>query len=235
MKHTPSRFPRLALALAACSLSAAAQAAVISGDPAPTINDDFGTQIEGGVPYRWQVILGSEETGLTSGRVSAWSWDEDNQPSTERGWTHNATWIAVTVLVDTWLSIRVENKGDVPTGGSDPEYYGNNLYPGMTLYTGQDHDGGADHFFNNRGSIVWAEDILYFGHVENSLEHVITQYWYLPAGAYSLVIGGNSPAINAEPSQGYQATFATTNVPEPSTISLLVLAGAALGWRRRRS
>jgi hypothetical protein len=112
------------------------------------------------------------------------------------------------------VTIRLARKQNVPDGQGGVG--GNILYPAFTLYKNWDGDGGDDHTYNNRGNVAWAEDLVYLRHVENdgtatSVEMTIV----LPAGDYSLALGGNSPSTLSEPKQGYGATIATEPLAKP--------------------
>jgi hypothetical protein len=177
-----------------------------------------------GIPYAFQTSLGATDSAeLPGGHVGAWSWDEDTFPETARGWTHTSAWVKVDLTEPAALTLRLEAAAGVPWPAADNagRLAGTNLYPSFTLYRGWDTDAGVvtnadgttldqDHTFNNRGDIAWAEDVAYVDHVANATERVATRTWLLPAGRYTLNLGGNSPSTLAEGRQGYRATLATT-------------------------
>ena len=180
-----------------------------------------------GIPYAWFVELtANEESETPPDHVGAWSWDEDGFPATAKGWTHTSKWVKLELGEPVAFTLKLENLADVPwPSSSDPSRLaGTNLYPSFTLYRGWDTDAGLmldtngvsidqDHTFNNRGNIEWAEDVTYLDHVDNSTAHVATRTWILPAGQYTINLGGNSPATIAEGRQGYRATFTTAHAP----------------------
>jgi hypothetical protein len=190
---------------------------------------------EVGIPYAWLVeIDDGEETHIDADHVGAWSWDEDGFPATARGWTHTSKWIKLDLTEPAALTLTLESQAGVPwPSSSDPNRLaGTNLYPSFTLYRGWDTDAGLmldtngvtidqDHTFNNRGNIEWAEDVTYLDHLENSTEHTATRTWILPAGHYSINLGGNSPATIAEGRQGFKATFRTAPAPVAITNAAL--------------
>jgi hypothetical protein len=120
------------------------------------------------------------------------------------------------------------------------------MYPSFTIWSGWDNDlapqsfadlvnGGTPtddwHTYNNDGAVAWAEDLTYVGHINNSTATFAESTFTLPAGQYSIVLGSNAPANDAN-RQGYRATFST--VPEPGTAILLLGGLAALNLHRRR-
>ncbi|MGV3533458.1 MAG: PEP-CTERM sorting domain-containing protein [Chthoniobacteraceae bacterium] len=199
-----------------------------------------------GVPYRWEVELGTSDLASLTRHVGAWSWEDESlfvpgNPTV--GWTHNADWVTLTLTAPALLTLRFEALAGVPMPvpeGNPPAFYGANLFPGFTLWSGEDTDGDQVHSFSNKGDVAWAEDLAYITHrgpaTTGSLEsrHILEQSFPLDAGTYTFVLGGNSESTVAEGRQGYQATF-TTSVPEPGTTGLLALGALALLNRRRRS
>ncbi len=179
---------------------------------------------EVGIPYGIGLALDDNASATTlPDHVGAWSWDEDGFPETARGWTHTSKWVKLDLLKTAQLTVRLESLAGVPwPNPAEPDRLaGTNLFPSFSLYRGWDTDAGLmldangvtidqNHTFNNRGNIEWAEDVTYLDHLNNSTEHVATRTWTLPAGRYTINLGGNSPATIAEGRQGYLATFTTT-------------------------
>ena len=177
-----------------------------------------------GIPYGWELTMNDSAAAQTSPEhVGAWSWDEDGFPATAKGWTHTSKWVKLDLTEPAALTLTLESQAGVPwPSSSDPSRLaGTNLYPSFTIYSGWDTDAGItfdtngvsidqDHTFNNRGNIEWAEDVTYLDHLDNSTSHKVTRIWSLPAGHYTINLGGNSPATIAEGRQGYLATFTTT-------------------------
>jgi hypothetical protein len=219
MRDTSNTVRRLlpALGIAAALLTHRAAA----HDPEPIEFNEIG------IPYAWLIeIDDGEETHIDADHVGAWSWDEDGFPETARGWTHTSKWIKLDLTEPAALTLTLESQAGVPwPSSSDPNRLaGTNLYPSFTLYRGWDTDAGLmldtngvtidqKHNFNNRGNIEWAEDVQYLDHLENSTAHTATRTWILPAGQYSINLGGNSPSTLAEGRQGLKATFRTAPAP----------------------
>ena len=188
-----------------------------------------------GIPYAWLIELEADEVTATEpAHVGAWSWDEDGFPSTAKGWTHTSAWVKLDLAEPVNLTLTLESLSGVPWPSAEEpgRLAGTNLFPSVTLYRGWDTDAGVltnadgttldqDHTFNNRGDIAWAEDVTYLDHAENSVEHSLTRTWTLPAGHYTVNLGGNSPATVAEGRQGYRAIFGTTAASTSVTNAVL--------------
>lgn len=188
-----------------------------------------GDPAAGGIGYQHQVTLGKNSSGSFSGHVGAWSWEDDalfasGEPPV--GWTHTSNWAAVSVQNDTVLTITMERDASVPwTSGSAPVELNGladtaSMFPSFTLFRGLDNDGEDNHTYNNRGNVSWAEDIQYVDHVDNSTATSITRTYFLRAGDYTLALGSNAPATNAN-RQGYKISFNTSGSgatdPVPNT------------------
>ncbi|MCB1206162.1 MAG: hypothetical protein KDN18_18015 [Verrucomicrobiae bacterium] len=194
------------------NLTNAGAATVSETDPVPNVTDPVP---DGGVGYKWTVLLGGNDRADLEGVVGAWSWDEDAFPETTRGWTHTSNWVALRLQRSSEVTIRLFRKENVPNpaGGVG----GNILFPAFSIYRGWDGDGGDLHTYNNRGNVEWAEDLTYLTHVENNgSETSVKLTLELPAGLYSLALGGNSPSTNREPVQGYGFTVMSKPVEGPS-------------------
>jgi hypothetical protein len=211
-----------------------------------------GDSLPGGIGYRWTVTMSGEEVLSFKRHIGAWAWEDTSlfgSGETPVGWTHNSDWIALTLQVPSYVTLRLTNASGVPNIGDPTGFAGDNLFPGMSIYSGWDNDLAPQafsdannegiptndwHSYVNRGNIEWAEDTLYFAHVEPNGTHVIEATFFMEAGNYSLVFGGNSPSLTPEPRQGYEATFTTSVVPEPGTALVSMLGGTALLARRGR-
>lgn len=204
------------LAVAVTAVTSARSANVSPTDPSPNVYDPITFEpLAGGVGYAWTVKMGPDDRADLEGLVGAWSWDEDAFPTTAKGWTHTSNWVALNLRKAAKVTIRVSRKLNVPDGQGGVG--GNILYPAFTLYKNWDGDGGDDHTYNNRGNVVWAEDLGYLKHVENGgSETVVELTLELEAGNYSIALGGNSPSTKREPFQGYGATIITRPIESPS-------------------
>lgn len=235
-----SRCIYLGFAALFLSVMAAPAASVIAGDPSPNVYDpETFAPLDGGIGYTWTVQMGQTDTASMQGHVGAWSWDEDGFPATEKGWTHTSNWVALTLDKTSLLTVSLENRANVPlpTALNPFAVAGNFLTPGVSIYAGWDGDGGDHHTFNNQGNIAWAEDVTHLDHIANpNSASAIQKSWVLPAGNYTVNLGGNSPSTEALGRQGYLATFTTAlaPVPEPSGATLALLALAFAGCRRNK-
>lgn len=223
-------------------------AAVLSGPAVATASIVTELSPAGlGVPYRWEVSMSGTDSASLARHVGAWSWEDESlfvPGGPTVGWTHNADWVAFSIDTAVLLTIRLERKGDViwdvPTNTDPNKFAGNNLFPGLTLWSGVDTDGDSSHDFNNVGNVAWAEDLTYIAHQAPATtgpaetRHVIERTFALAPGEYTFVFGGNSESTVSEGRQGYLATFTTTAVPEPGSAMLLAV-GAVLCAATRRS
>ncbi len=192
---------------------------------AATVNTVEFSEI--GIPYGLAVTLNANDSAVAPpDHVGAWSWDEDSFPATAKGWTHTSKFVQLELTENAVFTLTLASAEGVPWPATDnaARLAGTNLFPSFTLYRGWDTDVGVttnadgttldqDHTFNNRGNIAWAEDVTYLDHLDNSTAHTATRTWILPAGKYTVNLGGNSPVTLAEGRQGYAATFSTTPAP----------------------
>jgi hypothetical protein len=232
-----------ALMLTLLGCTAAQGSTVMQSDPQP-----------GGIFYRWTVSMGLNDSASVSRHVGAWAWQDSSLFSsgeTPVGWTHNSEWLAFTLQAPAMVTLRLANAAGVanPTSQNPDAIAPDNLYPGMTIYSGWDNDlasqafsdannDGAPtndwHSYVNRGNIAWAEDTSYFIHLEPNGTHVVETTTFMPAGNYTMVIGGKSLSDTSEPRQGYLASFSTAPVPEPTAAALVLLGGLSLLGQRAR-
>lgn len=191
-----------------------AQAATISfSDPTPN-----------GISYEWTVQISNNDTANFSSHVGAFSWNEPANPIGLKGWTHTSNWVALELTQPTRLTVKIDRTAGVPTATG---IAGNTLYPAFSLFSGWQNNGTEDHQYNNIGNTAWANEITYFSHEDNSggASSVVRQF-VLPAGFYSLAIGGNPPANSPVRREGYTAILSSTPIPEPATNGMI--AGVAL-------
>ncbi len=73
----------------------------------------------------------------------------------------------------------------------------------------------------------------YLDHYENTTLSSIERSWVLQPGVYTIA-SGSAAVPNDTNRQGYQATFTTAAVPEPSTIVLIAGGLGTLALIRRR-
>jgi hypothetical protein len=212
--------------------------------------------LAGGINYYWTVDLGANDTATMARSVGAWSWEDQTlfQPGqTPVGWTHNSEWVALRLAVASFVTIRLENKADYATGSPSQPFALPDLIPGVTIYSGWDNDpvpqdiadqystegpgieAPSLHFFVNRGDTPWMEDTKYFTHLEPNGTHVVEMTVFMPAGEYTLALGGNASSAGDPGKQGYQLTFTSgAAVPEPASAALFLAGCLGLAARRPR-
>ncbi len=202
-----------------------------------------------GIAYHWGVALGGNDTANISGAVGQWSWQDPDIGATETnpvGWGHSTQWTAVTLSNASVLQLNVFRNPNVsnPAGGM---FGVSNFFPSFTLWQNHDTDPapvtfagepgliGNWHEFPNNANVEWAEDLFYLDRLgNNGSEQTVSKSWTLPAGNYTVVIGGLAPSAIGAARQGYGATFTTSSVPEPGSLAFLFLTSIAALRRRGR-
>lgn len=192
-----------------------------------------------GIPYRHTITMDGTDSASVSRHVGAWSWEDNalfNAANGEPpvGWTHTSDWVALTLLTATQFTLRLERQEGVPfpTSENPANLAGTtSMFPSFTIYSGWDVDGDQVHMYTNRGNIVWAEDVIYLDHLDNSALPFATRSLFLPAGNYTIALGSNAPATDTN-RQGYLATL--TTIPEPESALLAAACMAGLLHLRRR-
>lgn len=179
----------------------------------------------------------------------------DPQPNqiapANRGWTHNSDFVAINLDQPGFLTITVSAQGGVAGANAAA-----NLAPAFVLWSGIDNDAaptfptgsgaplpsgawpqptaaGDYHGFHNGANTAWMEDLNFLAAVKNDAaadfgtNPVVSRTFDLPAGAYTIVIGGNRNPAEANSAftgrQGY--SLSVSLVPEPVTLSLLAGVG----------
>jgi hypothetical protein len=216
----PIRGAFVALSALAAALIPLSAAEVSPTDPVP---NTAGPPPEGGIGYRWTVRMGAQGRGEIDGQVGSWSWDEDAQPETARGWTHHSAWVALELLEDARLTIRIAPKAGMtaPVSALNPDGIAfTDLVPSFTIYAGWQDEGPNPHTYNNRGDIEWATQTRYVTHFEQTSSNVIEGTMRLKAGRYTIAIGGNSPVTEREGRQGYGAVFTTRPYFDPVGVTM---------------
>lgn len=199
---------------------------VVPADPVPnTENAQTGAPLDGGIRYSWQVDLAGNTSATFEGAVGAWGWDEDGSPSTAKGRTEAAHWVALNLKSPSRLTVRVSRKASAidPFAIFPGATAGGNLRPAFTIHSGWDSDGADEATFPNRGPVDWAEDLSYLDHAETSGE-TVEKTFTLAAGLYTIALGGNSSHLIPEPRQGYEAGF--TSVSLEKTPRLVIRGGS---------
>jgi hypothetical protein len=166
---------------------------------------------------------------------------------TSIGWNHTSNHILFSLSQASPVTITLSNAAADATKHGPNEtsgVLGGDLIPAFTIYSGVSTTGNNDgnHTFNNLQN-PWT-NVTYLDHDANTANaHSIT--WnsvtdgpgILPAGYYSLWIGGNYANVqNADGSHGknYALTISTTTVPVPAAVWLFGSALAGMGIIGRR-
>lgn len=199
-----------------------------------------------GVPYRWEVGLGGNDSATVIRHVGAWSWEDnslfDAGTGDALGWTHFSDWIKLSLSEPATFTLTLSREANVawPSSSDAGRTTGSSasFFPSFTIYSGSDTTSTQNHTYNNKpgfneadsGHLGWATP-LYLGHVDNSTQTSASLTLSLAAGDYTIALGSNAPATDPN-RQGYRATLGT--VPEPGSLVLLALSGLAALPRRRK-
>lgn len=151
-----------------------------------------------GLGYEWTVQLRKKDKASVVWHVGAKSWNEPTNPDGLKGWTHTSNWIAVDLEQPARLQVTVERQqGVVFTNAGVPTVARAELVPALSLYAGWDETTVfEDHTFNNAGNF-WST-VEFLGNAPNprgKSKIVFKSRGTLPAGRYSVVIGGNPPPL----------------------------------------
>lgn len=147
-----------------------------------------------GISYEFTVTMKRKEKSGFVWYAGAKSWSEPTNPAGLKGWTHTSNWVALDLLEPAKLKITVERQpGVVFPGTSALDVARGELTPALSLYAGWDDTTVVeDHTFNNEGNF-WST-IQFLDNEPNAKGKTKVQLKtkdILPAGHYSLVIGGN--------------------------------------------
>ncbi len=211
MRPNPARMHRaLAALFLTLTLALAAPAAAHEGEPGGHLGIGIlrfaDPTPELGISYEWTVSLLRKEAAQFVWYVGAKSWNEPSNPPGLKGWTHTSNWVAIELEEPAVLVITVERQaGVVFTAAGLPTLARGSLVPALSLYSGWDDTSEfEDHTFDNAGNF-WST-IQYVGNNPNTPNKkgvAKTKISYrtkkLPAGKYSLNIGGNPPPIASYP------------------------------------
>ena len=195
--------PRQVCALAVLALVSAGVAGAHDTGPSGNLVGalSFADPAPGGVSYEWTLIMHRGEEASVVNAVSAKSWHEPMNPENLKGWTHTSNWIALELEQDAKVKITVQRQqGVIVNTDGVPMVARFGLVPALTVYSGWDDTTQfEDHAYNNVGNF-WST-VVYMGHNANAKSRDKVVYKAkLPAGRYSIVIGGN-PASLGDASQ----------------------------------
>lgn len=163
------------------------------------------------------------------GTVGSWSW-EDSRLGDGVFWRHQADWIAFNLASPARFRFEAERHAE-----------GDNslLFPSFTLYSGFNDTAEGSHFASNTSDVQWVTEgtpssiLTYLMHHDNSTEGSVLEEIVLPAGDYTLLLGGNAASEDTAVNVNYRATLSAVPIPEPSP-GLLGLLAALGGFVRRK-
>jgi hypothetical protein len=156
----------------------------------------FADPAPAGLSYEWTVKMHRKQSAQMVHAVGAKAWSEPSNPDGQRGWTHTSNWIALELEEAARVTIKVERQqGVVVVSGNNTSAARFALVPALSVYRGWDETSEQEpHTFNSVGNF-WST-IVYLGHAANpKSKPSVTYKAKLPAGRYSIVVGGNPKSL----------------------------------------
>ncbi|HWP65089.1 MAG TPA: hypothetical protein VNO26_04140 [Candidatus Limnocylindria bacterium] len=190
MRYAGWRALLATLVIAGAGVSAAAHVRLPVSATAGDVR--FDDPAPAGISYEWTVSLAKRQTAELVRFVGALAWNEPSQPVGAKGWTHWSDWVALELAAPATVKIVVTaQQGVVGPAG----LMRSALVPAVSLYDGWDETTENEaHTYNAVGNF-WAA-MQYLASAANEKgRSVVTLKRKLPAGRYSIAIGGNPPSL----------------------------------------
>lgn len=197
----------LGLLTLSLGLSSAASAADVQySDPAPNANDG-GCY---GISYEWTILMNGKDEASFVGHVGAKSWNEP-PPSYEpplTGWTHTSHWVALRLENPSLVMIEVERQEGVAYSTSTGMRTARNqLVPAFSIYRHWDNTScDEEHRYDNAGNFDWSTVEYIANRPNHSKTGKVKHTIKLPAGEYSIAIGGDPATLEVYPPNNCDAT-----------------------------
>jgi hypothetical protein len=186
------------VAIAGLLLGGAGSAEAHGGHPSGTLigNVGFIDLATAGISYEWTVVASGRQKAELVYWVGAKSWSEPSQPGGLKGSTYWSNWIALDLTQAATIKITVERQqGVVTTSGTTAAAARFALVPALSLYRGWDDTSETEGLVYNNVGNFWST-IEYIGSAANPKGRPRVVYRAkLPAGHYSIAIGGNPPPL----------------------------------------
>ena len=199
---------------------AIAPGSVAKGDPVPNGIDSGSGETTGGISYAWTVSAVGNLNAALNGIVGASSWSDPESLSHDEGHTRASSWVALRLRFPCLVTIRLSRAANIPdplgilpgdTGGED-------LRPAFTIYSGWQESGSDSTIYPNKSSIPWAGSLSYHSHAIDNGSGTVEASIELPAGDYSIALGGIGTVGFDEGRQGYEADLSILSRALPATI-----------------
>jgi hypothetical protein len=199
----------ISFVLVALALGTAGEARAHGGIPGTdTGNLSFLDPDPLGISYEFTLVLGKRQKADIVHFVGAKSWNEPENPDGLKGWTHTSNWIALDLLAPASVKIVVQRQQGVvnftgavwpslPEPGAAASMARSDLVPAVSLYRGWDSTTEIeDHRYNGAGNFWSTVQYVASNGNPNGKPKVILKA-RLPAGHYSIAIGGNPRSLGA--------------------------------------
>ncbi len=185
----------------------------------------FGDPDGTGIGYEWTIKMPHHGSVEILGSVGGRSSFEPQFQAPNFGWTQTSDWVALELIADAVLEIKVsrqegfyEMKVDRKVGSKSYVTAGAELYPALSLYEGWDSTTEKEKGRFNPAGNFWSTIKFKAAEYSKLGETTITYRTHLPAGKYSVNIGGVNALYCAETEpcynglHGYHATFTTSHM-----------------------
>jgi hypothetical protein len=190
------------------------------GDPAPNRFDSETGLSSGGIGYSWTVSALGNLSAELSGIVGASSWRDAQSSDPGEGATRASSWVALRLRSSSLVTIRLQRASGIPDplGLLPGETGGEILQPAFTVYSGWQESGADETSYPTQGGIPWADALEYVSHAEDEGDGMVEMSLELPAGDYSVALGGiGGPGFDAG-RQGYEADISILSRALPASI-----------------
>ncbi len=185
----------------------------------------FGDPDGTGIGYEWTIKMSHHGSVEILGSVGGKSSFEPQFQAPDFGWTHTSDWVALELVADAVLEIKVSRQGGfyemkVDDTNNSKSYVtaGAELYPALSLYEGWDSTTEKEKGSFNPAGNFWSTIKFKAAEYSKLGETTITYRTHLPAGKYSVNIGGVNALYCSETEScynglhGYRATFTTSHM-----------------------
>jgi hypothetical protein len=206
-----------------------------------TPGDVPGGTGDGAIPYTWQADLtGPGDSVTIADGVGNKSWADPMNPDMgdfglDAGWTHTSNWIHLELAAEADLTLTLAAKGDVPDGSGGT--LAGDLVPALSLWSGADNDGDAQHFYEQGSVPSWvdAAGFAFLDHADTGPgpfagAEAEVAGTFAP-GVYTIAVGGHDEVASAHKA-GYELRIVAA--PEPGGALFLATGAAVLAAARRR-
>jgi len=190
------------------------------GDPTPNRFDTATGLSAGGLAYTWTVNAVGNFNARLTGVVGASSWSDPGSLPAGEGWTRASSWVALRLRSPSRVTIRLSRAAGIidPLGILPGETGGDDLVPAFALYSGWQGAGAEGIRYPGTASIPWATALTYRFHQRDDGDGIVEGAYILPAGLYTLALGGVGGTGFDAGRQGYVANLSILSRAVPASV-----------------